>query len=304
MKTETNFFSRDSTVLVVDDAPDSLSLINDTLEQAGINTLVALDGKQAINIAKRIRPDIILLDAVMPVLDGFETCRLLKTIPSLASVPVIFMTGLSDTESVVRGLQAGGVDYLTKPVSPEELMARMQVHLENAQLAVSAQQALDSLGQNLIALDAGGELQWATPQAHGLLAKTGASQAWQDSTLAPRVTRWLATQPPAHSSLTLKTEQASLELTLIEYRNEREILFKLNDDQRSGGPEKLQKNLNITKRESEVLFWLANGKTNKEIAQILDMGVRTVNKHLEQIFPKLGVENRTAAAGIAIRSLR
>ena len=79
-------------VLVVDDSPDALSLIHDTLEAANMDVLVALEGKQASTIAKRIRPDIILLDAIMPNMDGFETCRQLKADPSLASIPVIFMS--------------------------------------------------------------------------------------------------------------------------------------------------------------------------------------------------------------------
>src|SRR5690606_31007522 len=107
-------------ILVVDDSPETLSLINDTLEEAGFNVLVALEGKQALTIAQRIRPDMILLDALMPHMDGFDTCRELKKLPDLAAIPVIFMTGLSDTENVVKGLHAGGVDYLTKPINPDE----------------------------------------------------------------------------------------------------------------------------------------------------------------------------------------
>lgn len=151
-------------VLVVDDSPDALSMINDALEAEGMDVLVALEGKQALTIARRIRPDIILLDAVMPVLDGFDTCTALKADPNLATIPVIFMTGLSDTNDVVRGLECGGVDYLTKPVQPGELLARMRVHLNNARLTSSAQTALDSTGQTLFTVNADGAIQWATPK--------------------------------------------------------------------------------------------------------------------------------------------
>ena len=121
-----------SVVLVVDDSPESLSLINDTLEQNGYDVLVALEGRQALTIVERIRPDMILLDAIMPHMDGFETAAQLKRNPAFADIPVIFMTGLSDSASIVRGLEAGGVDYLTKPVDPDELVARMKVHLRNS----------------------------------------------------------------------------------------------------------------------------------------------------------------------------
>ena len=95
-------------VLVVDDSPDALSLINDALETEGLDVLVALEGKQALTIAKRIRPDVILLDAVMPVMDGFETCKQLKANTELADIPVIFMTGLSILTILYVGLKLAG----------------------------------------------------------------------------------------------------------------------------------------------------------------------------------------------------
>ncbi len=291
------------TVLVVDDAPDALSLISDTLEAEGINTLVALDGKQALTIAKQLKPDMILLDAIMPNIDGFETCRQLKAIPQLNSIPVIFMTGLSDTESVLKGLEAGGVDYLTKPVNPDELLARMKVHLSNARLMSSAQQALDSTGQNIFTVDSGGFIIWATPQTHALLAKADMGELWQRDVLAPTLLAWLQHKPAVNQILPLPEMAHPVEISLIEYRDNGEVLLKLADADRMPGEQILKEKLGLTTRESEVLYWLANGKTNKEISEILDMGVRTVNKHLEQLFPKLGVENRTAAAGIAIRLL-
>ncbi|WP_252721096.1 response regulator, partial [Acinetobacter nosocomialis] len=84
--------------------------------------MVALDGSAALKVVEQIAPDVILLDAVMPGLDGFETCRRLKREARLSNVPVVFMTGLSETEHIVRGLEAGGVDYVTKPVKIEEML--------------------------------------------------------------------------------------------------------------------------------------------------------------------------------------
>ncbi|WP_188149938.1 response regulator, partial [Teredinibacter waterburyi] len=86
-------------ILIVDDSPDTLGMLNDALENTGMTTLVALDGNQAITIAQKLTPDVILLDAIMPIIDGFETCEKLKSNPALRNIPVIFMTGLSDTES-------------------------------------------------------------------------------------------------------------------------------------------------------------------------------------------------------------
>lgn len=138
--------SRD-VALVVDDSPETVSMLTDALEAEGVTVLVALDGSSALQIAGQIAPDVVLLDAVMPGLDGFETCRALKRMQGLAHVPVIFMTGLSETEHVLAALAAGGVDYVTKPVVPDVVVARMRVHLANARLAQSAHTALDAAGR-------------------------------------------------------------------------------------------------------------------------------------------------------------
>ncbi|WP_372831180.1 response regulator [Pontibacterium sp.] len=291
-------------VLVVDDSPDALSLINDALEQAGMDVLVALEGRQALTIAQRIRPDIILLDAIMPNMDGFDTCRALKADPALASIPVIFMTGLTDTRDVVKGLEAGGVDYLTKPINPSELLARMKVHLANARQTVSVHSALDDSGQHLMTVNPSGEVQWGTPQAYALLAKAQVDLDWQNKHLGAQINQWLETPELAQQqALKLRHLSYPLELKLVAMHDNGEVLVRLIDGERPTGASLLKIKLSVTERESEVLHWIANGKTNREIAEILEMSPRTVNKHLEQIFPKLGVENRTAAAGVALRLL-
>lgn len=295
--------TRTDIVLVVDDSPDALSLINDALETAGMDVLVALEGKQALTIARRIRPDIILMDAVMPHLDGFDTCRALKADPNLATIPVIFMTGLTETQDIVRGLNAGGVDYLTKPINPDELLARMKVHLTNARLTSSAHSALDSTGQTLLTVTPQGQLQWATPQAHALLARARATEAWRETHLAPQLKTWLGHKPEADHQLTIEGLEHRLSIRVVSYQDNGEILLKLLDGERASGPALLKETLKLTDREAEVLFWVANGKTNREAALILEMSPRTVNKHLETIFNKLGVDNRTAAAGMALRQL-
>ena len=293
--------TRRDIVLVVDDSADALSLINDTLEEADMDVLVALEGKQALTIAKRIRPDIILLDAIMPNMDGFETCQALKNDSELAAIPVIFMTGLTDTDSIVKGLESGGVDYLTKPITPNELLARMKVHLTNARLTNSAQSALDSTGQHLITVSENGVIQWATPQTYALFAKAKASKNWQDSEFPQQVQQWLARGPDAGHQLSLFNIDYPLKVTLISLQTNGDPLLRLEDGRKPTGASLLKEQLALTERESEVLNWIANGKSNRDIALILEMSPRTVNKHLEQIFPKLGVENRTAAAAIALK---
>ena len=114
-------------VLIVDDVPENLSLLSDALDEAGHMVLVATDGRSALDRLGHVSPDVILLDALMPGMDGFETCRHIKSQPGTRDIPVIFMTGLADSENVVRGFDAGGIDYVTKPIRPDEVLARAEV---------------------------------------------------------------------------------------------------------------------------------------------------------------------------------
>src|SRR4051812_47489899 len=290
--------------LVVDDSPETLRLLTDALDSAGMTVMVALDGAAAMRIVDQITPDIILLDAVMPGIDGFETCRRLKRDAGLSNVPVIFMTGLADTEHIVRGLEAGGVDYVTKPIAIEEMLARIRVHLANARLTQSARAALDVSGRFLLAVNRQGKIMWATPQAHKLLSDhLGADN--DDLVLPEPLRQWLdvarrsasKTQPTAALS-----SQAQLRLHYMGHAGPNEFLLRLAKDTGTNLPAEFSSEFGLTTREREVLSWLSKGKTNRDIAQILGLSPRTVDKHLEQIYAKLGVENRTAAAAIAVNA--
>lgn len=294
---------KDIVVLAVDDSPESLAMINDALEEAGFTVLIALEGKQALNIASKMTPDIILMDAVMPGLDGFETCKQLKANNQLAKIPIIFMTGLADTESIVKGLEVGGVDYLTKPINPDELIARMRVHLANAKLTSSAYSALDIAGQHLFTVDKQSQLLWATPQTRELFETANVNDDWLKNDLSQQLLNWFQHQPDIGHSLELITPDYPLNVRMVEQSNDNEVLLKLLDGKAPSGSAKLKASLPLTERESDVLYWIANGKTNREIGKILEMSPRTANKHLEQIFKKLEVDNRTSAAAIAIRLL-
>jgi DNA-binding NarL/FixJ family response regulator len=288
--------------LVVDDSPETLGMLNEALEMAGYTVLVALEGRQAVTIAEKIAPDIVLMDAIMPHMDGFDTCRELKTNPELANVPVLFMTGLSDTNSIIQALDCGGVDYLCKPIVPDELIARMRVHLANARKTTSAHNALDSTGQHLFTLDMQGRVLWSTPQTQALLKRAKVTQEWLVSEFSSQLLTWLDHEPKPNQSLKLKGSPKPLEVRLLE-RGPGQTILRLMDASAPTGAEHLQQALPLTQRESQVLYWIGSGKTNREIGQILDNSPRTVNKHLEQIFRKLEVSNRTSAAAIAIRIL-
>lgn len=298
--------SNSNVVLVVDDSIDSIHMLNDVLEDAKFTVLVALEGAQALTITQNIRPDIILLDAIMPNMDGFETCKRLKQNPQLADVPIIFMTGLSDTEHIIMGLGAGGVDYITKPIKADELIARMQVHLANARITQSARAALDTAGQYLLTINAQGHLVWATPQVYQLLDNSGATQ--ESIALTPAITQqlrdWISHKPDTGRQLSLQQLSTELSVEMLNLIDGKEYLLRLTPAHKpADDTQSLKQQFSVTGREADVLLWIANGKTNREIGQILEMSPRTVNKHLEQIFKKLGVENRTSAAAVAIRCL-
>ena len=292
--------------LVVDDSPETLRLLTDALDTAGMTVMVALDGAAAMRIVDQITPDIILLDAMMPGIDGFETCRRLKREAGLSNVPVIFMTGLADTEHIVRGLEAGGVDYVTKPIAIEEMLARIRVHLANARLTQSARAALDVSGRFLLAVNRQGKIMWATPQAHKLLSDHLGADS-DDLVLPEPLRQWLEaaqrsaskTQPTAALS-----SNAQLRLHYMGNAGPNEFLLRLAKDTGNDLPAEFSSEFGLTTREREVLSWLSKGKTNRDIAQILGLSPRTVDKHLEQIYAKLGVENRTAAAAIATNATR
>ena len=117
-------------ILIVDDVPENLQVLASYLASAGYGVLSASSGPKALNFAQARMPDLILLDVSMPEMDGFEVCRCLKNMPELSNIPVIFITARTDTGDVVRGFEVGGIDYVTKPFNPTELLARVHTHLE------------------------------------------------------------------------------------------------------------------------------------------------------------------------------
>jgi DNA-binding CsgD family transcriptional regulator len=195
---------------------------------------------------------------------------------------------------------------VTKPIVIEEMLARIRVHLGNARLTQSARAALDVSGRFLFAVNRQGHLLWATPQAQKLLSDHHGTQA-DDFVLPPALLQWLE-QAKARSGS--KSQPASLpdnpQLRFY-YMGEtapNEFLLRLSKEAGTALPPEFTSELGLTTREGEVLAWLSKGKTNRDIAQILGLSPRTVDKHLEQIYAKLGVENRTAAAAIATNATR
>jgi DNA-binding response OmpR family regulator/DNA-binding CsgD family transcriptional regulator len=302
-KMPNNAGSRDI-VMMVDDNGDELAMLSDAMVHAGFGTLAAASGMAALDLLERSMPNLIVMDAVMPGLDGFETCRRVKAETRFAHLPIIFMTGLKEPEDVLKGLGAGGVDYVTKPVNIAELLARVRIHIANSRVAFGARVALDATGRYLLATDGAGQARWTTPQAGSLLAlafdQISAAEVKLPDALAALVRHLIQAgetekpQPVAGSDMTI---------AFLGRNGSDEYLFRLASASAGGEDSILQGEFGLTTREAEVLLWIARGKANKEISDILLISPRTVNKHLERVFAKLGVENRASAASLAMRIL-
>ena len=151
---QANIDIAEATILIVDDVPENLKVLRQVLEPQGYDILAAPNGEVALRIAPRATPDLILLDVMMPGIDGFETCRRLKADESTADIPIIFITARSETESIVEGFQIGGVDYIIKPFRHEEVCARVRTHLTIKQLQDGLREANDRLREANIRIEA------------------------------------------------------------------------------------------------------------------------------------------------------
>ncbi|WP_295977055.1 response regulator, partial [uncultured Variovorax sp.] len=272
-------------VLIVDDVPDNLAVLHDALDESGYTVLIATNGEQALQRAAQAKPDIVLLDAMMPGIDGFEVARRLKADAATAHIPIVFMTGLTETEHLVAALEAGGVDYVTKPIKPKEVLARMNVHLQgarrarqDARQAGQARNALDAFGYASFTVRLPeGKLIWQTALARDLLQRYCDTRAPETP---PAVLEWLRShtpdarergiEPPALSivqgagSLTLRLHQQT---GGDDDGDEWMIIMREVSD--TAVIEAMSLSLKLTAREAEVLYWVVKGKTNKDIGEIL-----------------------------------
>ena len=292
-------------VLIVDDVPENLAVLHDALDESGYTVLVANNGAAALERARQTVPDVILLDALMPGMDGFETCRRLRADIATRTIPIIFMTGLTETEHVVAAFGAGGTDYVTKPVRQSEVLARIGAHVQTARLMQQARSALDAFGNAVLAV---------TPHDRRIVWQTPLARQWMqayfgddgDSVTPAPLAAWLAglDAGAAPQPLSVIRGAARLVFNAADVRSPEQWMIVLREESDTARVQALMALFRLTQRESEVLHWVIQGKTNRDIGDILGMSPRTVNKHLEHVFEKLGVETRTAAATLATNKMR
>ncbi len=193
---------------------------------------------------------------------------------------------------------AGGVDYVTKPIVVEELLARMRCTWPMRASRWARNAALDAAGRFLLATDHAGRIKWCTPKARALLNELWPGDATQIPELPEAVLRQMLAlrhAPGGARNACWTSAACSWSARCSSPIGPDELLFRLSERRAEEEGAVLQQ-LGVTSRESEVLLWLSRGKSNREIGEILGISPRTVNKHLEQIFVKLGVENRASAA--------
>jgi len=274
---------------------------------AGYEISVAGDAQEALLLVDRFIPDLILLDMPTVGVDGYKLCAEFKGRAPLIEVPVIFAAPPMSSADVVEGFRSGAADYITLPLAPAELIARVAVHLTASRTARVARYALEAVGSRLIAADAQGQIIWATAPAYALLEEWLPSlhvnkQRMTDA-LHKLISRREAPCDPPPSTVQLGVTACGIVISLIGRTPAQDYLLRLSEAAPEKEQEMLVQRLGLTRREAEVLFWVARGKSNPDIRDILCIALRTVNKHLEQIFIKLGIENRAAAAALAIRAV-
>ena len=301
-------------VLLVDDVPDNLGPLHDALDESGYTVLVATSGEAALALAAQAPPDIVLLDAVMPGLHGFDVARRLKADPATAGAPIIFMTGLTETEHVLEAFSAGGVDYVTKPIRPREVLARIAAHLSSARSQRQARQALDAFGHaTLVVREFDGRRIWQTALARQLLERYFGEMP--DVVSPPELMAWVGRQAIRHragadtQTLTVSRGAGRLTCSLHPLEDspaaaEGQWLIVLREESEAAMLASWMQVFSLTAREAEVLYWVIQGKTNRDIGDILGASPATVKKHLERVYTKLGVETRTAAANLALTRVR
>jgi CheY-like chemotaxis protein/DNA-binding CsgD family transcriptional regulator len=305
------FSKTNSIVMIVDDTPDNLALLSDTLSESGYRVLVATDGLSALEQIGYMKPDIILLDVMMPGIDGYETCKRLKSDPNIAHIPVLFMTALSELDDLLRGFGEGAVDYLVKPIRPPEVLVRVEAQLSQARNIQRAENALNNGPFSAMAITSDGNITWLPIAGSHWLCECLQLPILPEtikvgSKLPSPILEWVKRQlntPENFEHTTFETARdgARFSLKLASCLKLDEYLLLMEKRSGQWNLDAVKNSLGLTFREAEILMWISRGKTNKEVGLILGSSPRTVNKHLEHIFEKLGVFTRAAAVSIAMQ---
>ncbi|MEZ4674215.1 MAG: response regulator transcription factor [Caldilineaceae bacterium] len=329
----------DPVILLVDDSPANVHLLVQSLTQEHFKVLVAENGASALESVRYALPDIILLDVVMPGMDGFVTCQRLKENPATRDIPVIFLTALDEAVDKVRGFRVGGVDYITKPLQTTEVVARVRTHLSLRELRqaleVQNEQLEDRVLERTVQLQEEVERRKQNEsEKHKLLDILGKQSdqlrdltAWAMERNQQRHTGLAdAMMTQAQHSFRLVGNHLDILDTLagtidnstdryqftVQLHALRDTLAQLEKSLRSSMIEmkqpaaEIQEALNnpllkLTAREREILQLFVDGKSNTAIAELLYLSETTVRTHRSRIMQKLGLEDAVALIKFAVK---
>lgn len=310
-------------ILIIDDNITNLRVVMDYLAAYSFEILTARSGESGLERAVMAQPELILLDVQMPGIDGFETCRRLKANPATAPIPVIFMTVQADSQAVVRGLEAGAVDYIPKPIEAAEMLARVRTHLE---LRALQQRLEERVAERTAALEAEIErrkaqqaerdrlLQTVRQQSEQLrqltqlalsnqqasrqgLSNTLGQEMAQDLRLLAENLRAAQQMLAGGATLSALSEPAAghlaQALAILEHLHDRAQRIRQELTRVAATQESLLDSplLKLTAREREVLQLVAAGKSTGEIADILVVARGTVSTYRRRLMDKLGVND-------------
>ncbi len=258
-------------IMIVDDSPASLKLLSKILLMGGFQVRQALNGKVALTVIKQQPPDLILLDIRMPDMDGFEVCSQLKTDDKTRNIPVIFISGLEQADDKIKAFEAGGLDYITKPFEPTEVMARVKLHLELSRM----QQSLEDMVQHRTI-----KLEEANTALKVLLEHRKSGQEQFEENINSHISALIN----PYVARMQKTDLDSRQTALMEV-----IESNLNEITSDFSGKLYSRALGLTRREMEVATLIKTGKTNQEIAVILSVSEHAVSFHRQNLRKKLGL---------------
>jgi CheY-like chemotaxis protein/DNA-binding CsgD family transcriptional regulator len=302
-------------VLIVDDAPENLAALHDTLDESGYTVLAATSGAAALDQATRELPDLILLDATMPRMDGFETCRRLRAQQATRNIPVIFMTGPVETGETAAAFDAGGNDYVTKPIRQNDMLTRVAALLPATRQANQTRNAMDAFGNAVLAVTPhNGRIVWQTPLARQWMqeyfALKGAGGGAELRTMPLALAAWLAATAQArrqghdYPPLSVMRGVSRLEFTAADLSNNEQWMIMLREESECAQVQALMSLFRMTLREAEVLHWLSRGRSTHDISHLLGATPQMVDSYVAQICGKLEVDTGGAAAALAMDRLR
>lgn len=328
-----------ATILIVDDTPAILAMLYEQLEQNHYAVMIAESGISALQRIRRMRPDLILLDILMPTIDGFETCRRLKADPATQEIPVIFMTGLHDINETVHGFAVGGVDYITKPLQMPEVLARIRTHLTIRQLQQQLQEQNEMLEQRVHERTLALQTEIARRRQQEAEKQKLLDMVGKQSDQLRSLTAWVIDSHQQHGaglSATLRIQMTQtlhivrmhLELihgavAQVEQQANRELLdhhvqhlavaltqleeelgiFATEINKPTAAAQEVLGNplIKLSAREREVMQLIIDGKPNTEIAELLYVSETTVRTYRSRILQKLELDDVTALIKFALK---